>query len=858
MKARVGQQRSTGSRLLGILESISAGAGCLAHIESIDERKPRYGEPAAPVPERVRTALSSLGIERFYTHQARALDLVRSGANVVVATGTASGKSLCYQVPILESLLQDPGATALLVFPTKALAQDQLRSFARLIERTRLPGEALIGTYDGDTPPRRRSSLREKARVILTNPEMLHSGILPHHARWARFFSQMAFVVCDEIHTYRGVFGSNVANVLRRMRRILSHYGGSPRYVFCSATIANPAELSSALTGLPFEEVAEDGSPRGRRHFVFWNPPVIDRATMQRASAAREASRIMARLVSEGYQSIAFVKARQATEVLLRSVRDALERKGGGLMGRVRSYRGGYLPEERREIERQLFEGHLLGVVATNALELGIDVGSLDAALLVGYPGTIASTWQRAGRAGRRDAESVAVLIGQSRPIDQYLMRHPEYFFSKSPESAVVDPQNPYVLMGHLRAAVFELPYSPEDDRYFGEYARSILALLEETGEVKRIGERFYYASMGYPAAQVSLRTIGESVYLVVDTSAAAGDEGADVKEQALSRHLLRGRSVKGRVVGTADEAMAYAQLHPGAIYLHESGMFHVDDLDLNEKVAYAHRVELDYYTQSTSDTRIHIAAVEDERPVLAARAGFGSAQVREKVFLYKKIRFGTNESIGFGSIDLPPRVLETDACWFVPPDSAVSLVRSYGIPLEDALGGIANALLDVLKLYAMCEPSDIGATVDSRPGGVTAVFLYDKYQGGLGFAQRAYKSMESLLEACCDLIGGCPCEEGCPSCVGAPLVLPQGIEADVSFRGRIPSKDGALVVLHEILGREPYVPRKRGRRAQESTEAASGQQREVPKPKPLPPEVEARLRRSLGRSARGDEASPC
>ena len=852
------------SRLLGKVEDLARRSESLVHAEAIPRREAQWGtiDPALPAP--LADALRDLGIERLYTHQAQAVSAARDGRDFVVVTGTASGKTLCYQIPVIESLLAQTPATALWLFPTKALAQDQLKS---LLQVQLAAGESLplvAGTYDGDTPPRLRSKLRDEADVLLTNPDMLHSGILPNHARWARFFSNLRYVVCDEIHVYRGIFGSNVANVLRRLQRICRHYGADPVFICSSATIANPKELAESLTGRRFRLIDHDGAPRGRKHFALWNPRVLSATTMERRSSNLEARDMLLSFVRDGFQVLTFVRARQVTEVLLRYAQEELAKDGGGLASRLRSYRGGYLPEERREIEQALFQGDLLGVISTNALELGIDVGSLDVALLVGYPGTIASTWQQAGRAGRTDEDSLAILVAHNTPIDQYLMRHPEYFFRQSPENAVIDPTNAHILVGHLRAAAYELPITRRDETLFGEYAAAILQLLQEHGQVREIKGRWYFSTSGYPAADFGLRNASDNIYVIVDSGAPTGAGAVGLGESLPGAPVGRGgagrtpRSLpRGyRIIGTLDEASAFAQLHPQAIYMHEAETYFVDQLDLGERVAYVHSVQLDYYTQSISDSRIRVLEIEEERAWRQTASGFGSLAVSEKVFLFKKIRFGSRESVGFGPVDLPVQTLETDGCWISPPAAALAEVARCGrVPVE-GLWGIANVLGDVITLHAMCDVMDIGCTVDSRGVGVPSIFVYDRYPGGLGFSQKTFGIIEELMQAACDLISNCPCEDGCPSCVGAP-VLPTVASGDPeqSGRGRIPDKEGALVLLHQMLEKEPYIPKSSARAwaglgwealvARETDqEPAATAEREI---KALPPEIERRLRRIVG-----------
>ncbi|MDM7916793.1 MAG: helicase-related protein, partial [Candidatus Eisenbacteria bacterium] len=470
-------------------------------------------------------------------------------------------------------------------------------------------------------------------------------------------------------------------------------YGSRPQLILSSATIANPGELAQRLSGREFVVLDQDGSPRGRKHFLFWNPPRIDPAGLERRSSNLEARDLFVSLLRAGYQTITFVRSRLLTEVLLRYCQEELRREGGGVAKKVRAYRGGYLPEERRAIEKALFEGELLGVISTNALELGIDVGSLDAAILVGFPGTIASTWQQAGRAGRREEESVAVLVGHNLPIDQYLMRHPEYFFGRSPENAVVDPQNAHILLSHLRCAVFELPLRREEERDWGEFAPAILDLLQEHGEVSEVRGRWYYAKEGYPAAQVSLRNAAENVYTITET----------------------GRPDGNRVIGTIDEPSAFPQVHPQAIYMHDAETYFVDRLDTSEKVAYVHRADADYYTQAVSDSHIEIVRTEMEKRVNESPVAFGDLNAHTKVTMFKKIKFGSRDSIGYGNVDLPTQSLETVGTWIAPSLEALTKVTRYGRIPAEGLWGIANVLPDVVSLFAMCDPLDLGTAVDSK-----------------------------------------------------------------------------------------------------------------------------------------------
>lgn len=802
--------------------------GQVVHVETLPPREPRYAEPAVGIAAPVAEALQRQGITRLYTHQSQALDAIRRGENVVVVTGTASGKTLCYNVPVLESLIEDPAARSLYVFPTKALAQDQLQSFRRLAGA--IPSlDAPAGCYDGDTPSSERKTIRDRGRIILTNPDMVHSGILPNHSRWAECLQNLRYVVVDEVHTYRGLFGANVANVLRRLRRVCRHYGSEPQFIFCSATIGNPAELCESLCGLPVTEIGDDGSPRGERTIVLWNPPHLDEAKVERRSPNTEAMYLLTDLVSNSCQTICFVRARVTAEIIYRIVQDRLRRQGSRLANSVRAYRGGYIAEDRREIERQLFAGELLGVAATNALELGIDIGSMEACLLVGYPGTIASLWQQTGRAGRGNERALAVLIAQNEPLDQFLMRHPQFIFGKPVEHAIVDALNPHIQALHLRCAAKELPVSALDEVHYGEYLYAILDLLEERGDVRRRGDRWFWARpTAYPAAEFSLRLGTGDVYQVIDVS------GSDPT-----------------TIGQLDELSAYHQLHTQAIYLHQGETYFVRELNLERKHAYVEKGDFDYYTQAVAKAQIHVDDTEQERPWRISLTGVGDVTVTELVVMFRKIKFGSKDSIGFGNLDLPPYPLETTAMWLVPPRQALALIRETGRAPQDALLGVANAVSGVMPLFTMCDRQDIGTTIDSSNFGSPTVFVYDKYPGGAGFAYRAFDCVEELMTASLELVSGCECEDGCPSCVGAPE--PEGGVGEGLSRSAVPDKEATLCLLHSLLERAPYIPRPLSvPRVGEPTEGPEPGEVEpaVPPPpqkvKRLPEGVESKIRRRL------------
>ncbi len=804
------------------LKSTKYYAGQIVHTERLPEREAKFKALSPPPPDRVTRILTKEGIEQFYTHQVQSIENVRAGKHAVVVTGTASGKTICYNVPVLESILQDPDACALYLYPTKALAQDQLRTLQRYQNiDAALP--LRTGTYDGDTPPATRRKLKNEANVLLTNPDMLHAGILPNHGTWAHFFGRLRFVVIDEIHTYRGVFGSNVSHVINRLNRICAHYGTDPVFICCSATIRNPKELAERLTGKPMTLVDNDGAPRGEKTFVLWNPPFRGDDRMERKSANTEAAGILAELVADDHKAIAFVRARVVAEVITKYVKDTLDHLSPSRARAIRSYRGGYLPEERRKIEQALFSGDLQAVVSTNALELGIDVGSLESAVLVGYPGTIASTWQQAGRAGRGKEPSLVALVPHDSPIDQYMAQHPDYFFGRSPENAVIDSQNPHVVLAQIRSAAFELPIARKDWDFYGEYCGAILQILEEDHQIKRKLDKYYWSGGSYPAADVSLRNIGDNVYTIIEEAA------------------------ENRVIGTIDEASAYMQVHPDAIYMHIGETYFVNSLDLEKKIAFVEKVDTDYYTQSMTEVKIKIEEEEFEKKWHKSECHFGDLSVTQVTYMFKKIKFGSRDSLGFGALDLPPQTLLTSGMWLIPLEDAYIHVRKSGRVPREGLLGISNVIKEVIPLFAMCDTMDIGASVDSSAASAPAIFVYDRFPGGLGFAYKAYEMIDDIMTACLELIDRCPCERGCPSCVGSPIPPFSQLDPDVTARGMIPDKEAARSILHVLLDREPYVPSKSDRGDEERVAAAAEIEKALREAKKLPVSLEKRLRERVG-----------
>ena len=777
-----------GESLEAVFRALAAEPGredCLVHVQRLAARDARHADPERPLPESLRLALAGEGIARLYTHQAAALDAARRRENVVVVTGTASGKTLCYNLPVFETFLADGEATALYLFPTKALAQDQLKTARRLAEALPELGRTFrLGTYDGDTSTHTRRRLRAEGRLILSNPDMFHAGILPAHTRWARFFMNLRYVVLDEIHSYRGIFGSNVAAVMRRLRRICRHYGSDPVFIASSATIGNPRELAEQVLGAPVTLVDDDGSPRGPKLFVFWNPPALTERGAERRSANGEARELLVRLVKLGRQVICFSRTRVSSELIYRYARDALLREAPHLAGRLRAYRGGYLPEERREIERQLFSGELMAVSSTNALELGIDIGGLDAALLVGMPPTVASTWQQSGRAGRGTDESCAVLVAHNDPIDQYLMLHPEFFFRQNPERAVADHENPFVLLPQLRCAAYELPLTEGDADLFGPLTEGVTEILEQRGELRRAGGQAFHATTSYPAGEVNLR---KSVLDTVSIVAVPGDA----------------------VIGNVDVLGACQLVYPEAIYLHDGETHFVRELDLDQKVAFVERRAVDYYTQSITEQKIRLDADLESVAVTPAGApgetlalGFGDVTVSQTTFAFKKIKFGSMDSIGWGKLDLPWHHLETRALWIAPTADTAAALAAAGHKLAEAMAGLKNLALAALPFFAMCDRSDLGGVVDASNLGRTALFVYDRFHGGLGYSRVGFDELERLLGACRDILAACPCEDGCPACVGLPASAPGRHEdPDLSPDFAIPGKEAARALIDLLLG---------------------------------------------------------
>jgi len=720
----------------------------IVHRVTLPSTPARHADPKAPLHPEMRARLSGRGLDRIWTHQARAIDHLHRGEHVVIATGTASGKSLCYQVPIVDAAVCGDPATALLVFPTKALAHDQLRALRSWL----VPGLKAV-TYDGDTPPDDRTWARKHATVLLTNPEMLHQGLLPFHARWATFLMRLRYVVVDELHSLRGIFGSHVALVLRRLRRLCAHYGSDPTLCFASATIGNPAALASCLAGVPVTEVADDGSPHAERCFALWQRPLLDVSTGARASATAETAGLLARFVRAGAPTLAFARSRRGAEVVAAQARRTLQRESPELAARVAAYRAGYLPAERRALERDLGDGTLLGVAATNALELGIDVGGLDAVVLNGFPGTLASLRQQAGRAGRAGRRAAAVLVAGDDQLDQWYAAHPDELFRRPAEAAVVNPANPFVLEPHVGCAAHELPLTPDDEQWFGAGLDDAVLALTQADLLKPRGGRMFWAGRHAPAPGVGLRS-GSAV----EYSLVAAD-GVD-------------RAGDNTLIGTVDGARVFSVAHPGALYLHQGRQWRVTALDTQDHVAHLDAAdEHDEYTQPREDTDIVIDATERSLRCGEGRAHLGTVTVTQQVVAYQRRRVSTRELIEVVPLDLPPQRLPTRACWYtLSPEG----LEGAGVEPARVLGAVHAAehtLIGLLPLFAICDRWDVGGvSMAIHPQtGLPSIFVYDGYPGGAGIADLAFADVHEHVAAAARLVRDCPCEAGCPSCVQSP-----------------------------------------------------------------------------------------
>ena len=756
------------SAFLSHIRRLPAYRDQIVHVEHIPPRDATFGELEEPLHPALQASLESNGLLPLYSHQAAAGNAVRAGSNVMVVTPAASGKTLCYNIPVLDTILTTKGSRALYLYPTKALAQDQLRGLGELTSSAGV--KANHSTFDGDTPAWERGGVKRSADIVLTNPDMLHLGILPNHRSWRGLLSRLRYVVIDEAHVYRGVFGSHVAVVLRRLTRLCARYGASPRFILCSATIANPAGHAERLTGLPFEVISGDGSPHGGKEFVFWNPPLIDEAKSARRSANSEATMLLTELIRRGIRSLAFARSRRLTELIYLYTQQQLKEKAPELAERVKPYRAGYLAEDRRKIERELFDGDLLAAVATTALELGVDIGNLDATVLTGYPGSIASTWQQAGRSGRSRASSLSFLVGSDNPLDQYLMRHPGFFFGKSHENALIDPDNPRILKPHVLCAAWELPLTGDESALFGDGFSRAESELVKAGLLRRHRGRLYPApSVEYPAQDVNIRSTSSYNYSLIESGS-------------------------GRLLETVEEANAFFQLHPGAVYLHQGEPYLVTELNLTARTAFAVPSGVPYYTQTKDITEISIVKPGQRKTVGDVTVNLGEVEVTTSVLGYRKKRIFTEEVLGEEPLDLPPQTFPTVALWFdVPPQVEDRIVRE-GLDFAGGLHAAEHASIALLPLFALCDRNDIGgvSTPLHPETGRAQIFIYDAYPGGIGIAEKGYDLVMDLWQATLNAVSECPCREGCPGCIQSPKCGNNNEPLD---------KKGAIAILEELLG---------------------------------------------------------
>ncbi|MAG13874.1 MAG: ATP-dependent helicase [Spirochaetales bacterium] len=695
---------------------------------------------------RIREILEKRGVTRLYSHQFTAYHEVQKGNDVVVVTPTASGKTLCYNLPVLQNLLQSADGRALYLFPTKALSQDQQSELNEVVLGGEVPVK--IFTYDGDTPSSVRVSARDTGRIVITNPDMLHTGILPNHPKWIKFLSSLRFVIIDEIHIYRGVFGSHMTNLVRRLKRIAEFYGSKPQFFCSSATIGNPLELSSRILERSPVLIDQNGAPRGEKHMIFYNPPLVDAVQGIRRGVVNESRRLAVKLLEGGIKTIVFARSRVRTELIATYINKSLANiYTENSRIRVEAYRGGYLPSERREIERGLREGTIHGVVSTNALELGIDIGGLDAAILAGFPGSIASTWQQAGRSGRRNALSVAVFIASASPLDQFLIRHPEYFFGTSPESGWVDPNNLFILLDHLKCAVFEAPF--ERGEAFGEETEELLDHLEEHGVVRRSAERWYWSDRSYPSEQISLRSATSENVVIINQTKGKND-----------------------VIGEMDRVSAMQFLFDGAVYIHRGDQFMVTRLDLENHKCYVEEAGLNYFTDSIVKTDIKVLHVDSEEDRVGMSVLLSDVLVRQEIAKFKKIRYQTHENVGYGDISLPEEEMHTRSAILVFGENTRAGQAFLGVKpelKEEILGRLGTLVKNVAPVFLLCESSDIG--IAERLKDVythhPSIYIYDMYPGGTGLSEGLLNNLEKIFPACYELVSACSCSSGCPSCIG-------------------------------------------------------------------------------------------
>jgi DEAD/DEAH box helicase domain-containing protein len=744
-------------QIVDVLQNDRNFMDCVSHWQEIPEQPAQYVSFPYNVDRRLIKALGKRGIEKPYVHQAEAIEKIISGENTVVVTPTASGKTLCYNVPVLNAILDKNESRALYLFPTKALSQDQIAELHQIVGflGEDIDFEIKSYTFDGDTPQSARKAIRSAGHIVVTNPDMLHSGILPHHTTWVKLFENLRYIVIDEIHNYRGVFGSHLANVIRRLKRICKFYGSRPVFILCSATIANPLELAENIIGEAASLVDNNGAPRGRKIMILYNPPVVNKELGIRSSYIKEARNIAAKFLGNNIQTIVFARNKLRVEILVTYLKDFMK-AAKKPANKIRGYRGGYLPLERREIEKGLRQGEILGVVSTNALELGIDIGQLQACVMAGYPGTIASTWQQAGRAGRRSDTSMAILVGSSAPLDQYIMNHPDYLFEKSPESGIIDSDNLVILLSHIKCAAFELPF--ETGELFGasftgdngvESTPDILSFLEENRVLHKSGDKWHWMAETYPAEAVSLRSAAEENVVIIDKT-----------------------QQKEKVIGEIDLFAAQLFVHDDAIYIHESQQFHVDQLDWERRKAYVRQVQVDHYTDAQLKSDIKVLEISEEKKCATGICGYGEVAVTSLATMFKKIKFNTHENIGWGKIHLPEIELHTCAFWYSFSADLPDVLQVDQDAIGEGLKALANVFAQVAPLFIMGDPRDFyaKAMVRSPLNQLPSIFLWERYPGGVGYSKKLYHIYHTVADSAKNLIKECACESGCPSCVGPTL----------------------------------------------------------------------------------------
>ena len=736
----------------------------IAHWEVLPAREGQYEDFPDYLDSRLTSILKSKGIRRLYSHQRSAVDSIHGSNDTVIVTPTASGKTLCYNLPVLDAIIRNPSARALYLFPTKALSQDQLAELMTLVNH--LDIDIKTYTFDGDTPQTARRLIRSAGHIVVTNPDMLHAGILPHHTKWIKLFENLQYVVIDEIHHYRGIFGSHLANVIRRLKRICEFYGSNPIFITCSATIANPDELAEKIIGRKVQLVDNNGAPSGEKHFLIYNPPVINKQLGIRKSALNESLMLAEHFIRNRIQTIIFAQYRLQVEILLTYLREIFAKSPGKSI-KVAGYRGGYLPNQRREIEQGLRSGEIIGVVSTNALELGIDIGAMDVSIIVGYPGSISSVWQQAGRAGRRSGTSLTIFVANSSAINQFLAQHTSYLLKKTPEMGIIDPNNLIISTNHIKCASFELPFRKEES-FRPDGTVEILDYLEEQNVLRQSGGKYYWSSEIYPAEQVSLRSASPDNFVILN------------------------QSDNNRVIGEVDYYSAPIFLHPEAIYLHDADQYQVTELDWEGKKAYVKEVAVDYYTDAETKSDLKVLSVADEKRIYDAAISWGEVTVTMVTVLFKKVKFHTHENVGSGNLLMPELELHTHAFWYAFPGDVRFKLNLEGEAFGGSLRGLANILGKIAPLWVMCDPHDLRSISQVRSpfSELPTIYIYENIPEGVGYSEKLFNISDDLFRACLEQVQSCPCNGGCPSCVGP--------EMEVGIRG----KEGTEILLRYMLGR--------------------------------------------------------